>query len=283
VLLSSDQFFSRKKNDLKDENEIATKATVFDFLIPFLLSLLYLPFIYLLSVYMAYERIFLVLSHVLKDASLYQFAQKQTLFHFGFRAKDMDRWKDTILLSLPKSKDEILSSIHKIKQEKKAERNPAPIDQEKGWSPYKAKNFLVAVGIEAGYYKNVYGDEWAASSKYIDLNDGLVSNNIAYYISGNREVATSLKLVLNVNWPESAATAHSKLTEYVEELYKSALDKSLSDSIVQALMYGAEETAYEGNKRISIVKDSWPGHGLNGYHITVEIKAIAIELIIQNN
>jgi hypothetical protein len=66
-------------------------------------------------------------------------------------------------------------------------------------------------------------DEWWASSPYLEIGDAIMPNNLAYYVDGHEAVATTLKLVLNVNAPETAQKARCSFLEIARILYEKAL------------------------------------------------------------
>ena len=93
---------------------------------------------------------------------------------------------------------------------------------QKHWqNPKVAKNFLDQNGIHTNQYKNRLGHEYASFSSYQDIGSGsLLPNNIAYYIKGDRDIVKTLKLVLNVNQPNDAQTAHSVMLKHSQTLQR---------------------------------------------------------------
>ncbi|WPQ61257.1 hypothetical protein SIO70_23135 [Chitinophaga sancti] len=254
---------------------LATKDTLSDFLVPSILTLCFLPFIFLLSVYMSYETGFIGLRTVLQDTGLYAFAKRTAILHFKFRVKDFNRWKNSLFSHQIKTKEELLLSLKKMKELNKIEANPPQVDPNMGWSPYKAKDFLKKSGLETGFY-NDYGDnEWQAGSDVISLNDhDIISNVISYFVIGDAQRAKKLKLLLGVHNPETATTAHKKLLDLTELLYKEALKADLPEIFKKSIQNGRNLTATEGNKKVSVSKKNWKGHRLGGYHL---ISIIEIE------
>lgn len=250
----------------------ATRGTLSDFLIPPVLSLSFLPFIYLLSVIMRYETNFIRLKFALKDPTLEKFARKEAFIQFGFKIKDLERWATSLFRIPLTSKEDITASISEIKRLKKIEKNPPEIDINIGWSPYKAKAFLISEAIETGHYRDTGEDEWMACSNYVQLNDAILSNNISYYVEGDNQVVNKLKLSLAVYSPEAAEAAHLRLLNAATVLYYSALGKSLPSEIERAIKLGLNNDTADGNKKITVAKNNWPEHKLNGYDMKFKIE-----------
>ena len=89
--------------------------------------------------------------------------------------------------------DQIISDILIFE---KHSRKPPIVDENLGWSPHLARNFLEADGLRTGDYHMRHGpSEWWARSDCVDLDDQILPNRIAYYVEGNRDLATTLKLM----------------------------------------------------------------------------------------
>ena len=88
--------------------------------------------------------------------------------------------------------DQIISDILIFE---KHSRNPPKVDENLGWSPHLARKLLEAEGLRTGDYHMRHGpSEWWARSDCVDLDDQILPNRIAYYVEGNRDLATTLKL-----------------------------------------------------------------------------------------
>lgn len=252
----------------------ASKGTLSDFLVPSLLSLFFLPFIFLLSIYVSYETAFIGLRAALQDDDLYTFAKKTAIFHFKFRVKDFVRWKNSLFTHHVSTREELLLSLKKMEDLNKIEANPPEVDLNMGWSPYKAKDFLKNAGVDTGFY-NDYGDgEWQAGSDLIYLNDNeIISNCISYYVIGNNEVANQLKLTLAVHYPESAMIAHKRLLDLTELLHREAIGSNLPEELRRSIQIGFDLTLSDGNKKVSVSRQVWEGHKLGGYHLISTVEA----------
>jgi hypothetical protein len=247
----------------------ATTATILDFFVPLLLSILFLPFIYFLSIYMDYEIGFVGLRTALTDTELFPFAKKAAIKAFHFRSANFIRWKNSLFIHPVSTRQELLDSIAAIKATISTEKHPPIVAPTLGWSPYQAKDFLLEAGIDAGHYKDLGELGWAAMSNYIPVGD---QNTISFYVEGTREVATSLKLVLSVTNPNAASNAHQKLIDYMRLLCRKACHKEIPPTFVAAMTDGHNIYEKDGHWQGCVVIERWPNHALHGYHVNVEIK-----------
>jgi hypothetical protein len=245
--------------------------TFMDTIISSLLTLLFLPFLYILTLYMQYETGFIGLETALKgNPKLIGFAKRKAVFHFKFHVTNFHRWKNSLFLHPVNSKQEIVASIKKLKELNDIERNPPPVNPAVGWSPYKAKNFLINDKLGTGFYINHYENEWGASSNYLDLEEGeIMPNRIAYYVTGNQLLVKSLKLCLSVNAPNHSVSAITKLAQIAKSLYKEALQKPLPSEIEAAILNKRSISVSDENRKIAVLKEDWPTQ--RGYNLDFEI------------
>jgi hypothetical protein len=117
------------------------------------------------------------------------------------------------------------------------ESNPPKVNRSEGWSPYEAKDYLEPEGIKTRHYHPVDPSdavEWFCCSDLVEFGEGLLPNNIGYYLSGNERAVKSLELKLNVNSPEHAAEAHAKLLSAADTLTRNALGLDLHELLDSA-------------------------------------------------
>ena len=182
--------------------------TFSDFVLPMALTILFLPFLFAFSLYVQYESLFTRIHFLYKTDSERRRAQRAALLGLHVRTQLLKRWYRYVQRHRPREADELRQSIRYVRTQVKNERNPPKVPICRGWSPYLAGNFLSSMGLETGEY--FHGgldlDQWHSNSTYLDVGEGPLPNSIAYYIDGNEQCATKLKLVANVNDLESAQT-----------------------------------------------------------------------------
>ena len=240
-----------------DFRELAQTKSIYDLLVPTSLSLMLLPFLYLLATYTSYQGVFVRLDLWIKEPSLLRYTKWATIKGFHFRFAKLVRWFDSIPRINIESKADVDKSIENVFRQLKDEANPPTVDKTLGWSPHVAKDYLADAGIETGFYKNIYDDAWHVSSKYLELGNSIMPNNIAYYVEGNRESAKSLKLKLNVNEPTESDDAKEQFLKMANLLCWQATDSELPVSLRNAI--SAEENAEIAteDRKLSIVKFAW--------------------------
>lgn len=243
-----------------------TLDTLRDFYTPIVLSILFVPFIFVLHVYSTYEMSFLALRWAIKDDKLRCYAKHKAILSFGPRVALLRRWQTNLGAHRPDDKEDIRRAIREVKDDRRRERHPIPVPPERGWSPHIAKDFLAEFGLVTKHYHRLY-DEWYASSLMLELGKGILPNNLAYYVEGDELVATRLKLNLNVNEVAESAEAEGRFVEVGNAL----LCKATGNPPLQNA--SAMETVL-GKHRIAVKKDEWSGGIKGGYDLMLTIEMV---------
>ena len=79
-------------NLLAHAGEFFSVSTLTDFLIPIVLSILFLPFVYLVAVYASYERVYEVIKRNTSNPDILKYAKLKSLLAFHLRFKLLERW-----------------------------------------------------------------------------------------------------------------------------------------------------------------------------------------------
>lgn len=240
-------------------------------LLPLILSILFLPFVYGLSLYMFYETQ-LVLLKLRLSPELFIYAKKQALIRFNFDKDGLSRWVKRIHTGT-KSKDDIDRLIDQIKVREAIENNPPKVDPALGWSPFEAGKFLVDEGLKTGYYDCVYADEWFSCAPYLKVGDKWSDNKISYYVNGTDQIAKRLELVLAVFTPKETEIFHKRFSAIAACLYSQALNDIVTEKFHLAIIRSKSVLVKKGNVSISVRKESW-GNSTGGYdlYFTIECK-----------
>ncbi len=238
-------------------SEFATFETLKDFLVPIILSLLFLPFIYLLNMYVTYELVFALLRHRIKDKKISRYALTKAFLSFRTDLDFLQRWKRFFAAHDVKTKEEIISSIREVNALKQREKNPPTVPKSQGWSPYEAIRFLEIADMLAGDYHRLH-DAWYAQSKYKKLGKTVLDNTICYYIEGNETAATCLTLELNVYDSSQAEAANKEFTEIAKLLLKKALGEDYEPNEPNEIidLLGTSEIIHE-RKSIQTKRRDW--------------------------
>ncbi len=184
--------------------ETATWETALDFLLPILLSVGFLPFLYAWRLYVIYSDAFATMGVAGIDKKLVPYARWLAITRIRGDVETLERWRKAIMVSRPKTKSELKHSLTALFALKEREDSPPAVPASQGWSPYIAMKFMSDLGYDTGHYHNSFDDEWHASSPMREFGgDPIWKNNIAYYAEGNEHATTTIKLKLNINDPDS--------------------------------------------------------------------------------
>jgi hypothetical protein len=203
---------------------VATWAAMSEFVIPVLLSLGFLPFLYGWRTYVAYNSMFATIDIFGMESRLVCYARWLAITRIRSDIVLLDRWRNALQTSRPSTKAELKHSLEALHALTKREKSPPTVQPKDGWSPYLAMQFMADLGVETGHYQNSFDDEWFASSPMREFGNGAIwRNNIAYYIDGSEQAATTLKIKLNANSPGEAREAEDMFIVHALHLLEQAV------------------------------------------------------------
>ena len=129
----------------------------------------------------------------------------------------------------------------------------------KAMSPMQACGFMNDHGLPTRAWRDSLGiNEFACSSSYRELGSGLLSNNLAYYVEGDKLSVKSLKLVLNVNNREQANSGLQILLSAAEALSQRVAGAKLPQSLSRALLDAKKTSTRIGNVVVEVLRADWP-------------------------
>ncbi|WP_313500980.1 hypothetical protein [Stutzerimonas nitrititolerans] len=166
-----------------------------EFGLPFLLWLMFIPFVFLLSIYMVYEEVFVQMKIRPVQASIYQYARWRALFSFGWNVEEVRRLSRDMRECNVTDKRGVKEAIQEIKRLREIEKNPPTVAFTEGWSPYESRLFLEDYGLVTDdYHRTQWG--WCAGISSVKLNDRVLADRISYYLSGSEYAVTQLRITL---------------------------------------------------------------------------------------
>ena len=258
---------------IKDFNSLANEATAYDFLIPSILTILYLPFVYLMLLYSTYERVFIRLRFSIKEHKLLKYAKFYAFIRFHFRLNLLDRWVKSLVYVTIQTNADINRSVDEFFSRLRIEKNPPAIKTNKGWSPFDAMYFLKEEGIVAEDYHPTFSNEWVARSEYVKTSqDRDISNSVIYRVNGNATIADSLELDFSMSSVDSLKAGHDQLLFYAKALINKALDREAPEDVVQAIMEGISSVFKIGIYEVELKKNEWGNKSLRGYDFEFYIR-----------
>lgn len=254
-----------------DLEGFATWNNLREFFIPIILSLLFLPYLYLISILISYELTWVNLRFSIKDISLRRYAMFQAMIRFHFDLEGVRRWKRNVGAYPPESREGILESISEVKEYQKRERNPSNVSPETGWCPIAATEFLLSENLKTSDYHRIYDNEWWASSTYLTINEeSLFSSKIAYYISGDEQAVKRLKLVLNVNNNEDSEVAEARFHQVCDGLFLSSIGDVPSE-VLERISHDEDAEMVVNGRQIRLRKEVFVNASRGGYSRTMTI------------
>lgn len=254
--------------------EFGKEKTAYDFFVPPLLTLCFLPFVFFMLVYSTYEQVFVRIRFSIRSRFLRYVAKLYAFILFNIRLSLLERWSFQVAKANIASHSDLIDTFKYIFKVKHSEKNPKEVPKEQGWSPYKAKEFLVNEGFKTGFYNRSFDEKWFASSPMEEFSDGIIPDNIAYYVEGSEDVAKVLKVKVNVNDASRTHQACEKLVPIAEALSISSLNLPLSDDMKSAISGCYSYSEKVGDKTIALVVEYWPNHKLNGLDLKLLISSL---------
>lgn len=197
------------------------RQNVSELLVPILLSLLFLPFLYGVSVLIVYDRNFANISFALRDKGLARFVRQRAFFAFRGDLDLLKRWRHIIAQRRPADRLGVVQAIAQARREQeRAVRRPY-VDPADGWSPYEAMEFLASEGFALPAYL-WYFDRYRASAVH-KFGDVPLANHATYYVEGDEARATLLTLDLWMWGPENKESDEQRFAELIALLMHRAV------------------------------------------------------------
>ncbi len=219
-------------------HDIVTEEHIKELLLKPALSLLFLPFVYVLSLYMQYQTGFVMISFNIKSPELLKYAKYQSWIKFKNDTEGLKRWQKRLHFLDIDSKESIDQSIDSIKERQMIEKEPPIIDPLLGWSPFEAGDFLSEHNLKTGYYEHFFEKEWSSTSQRRNIGDTWNSNAITYTVIGTSDVATSLELILHLFTPKSSDNAKFEFLKSAKMLFKKVFSEEMPSQLEAALNSG---------------------------------------------
>lgn len=200
-----------------------------ELLTPILLSFSFMPFIYILYLYQAYERKLISLKIYFDDDEIFKYARNLAIYSFRTDLDGLNRWARNVHTDRVKTKEELKAYVRNVKLRKKLESNPPTIPHKYGWSPFLAKEFLVNKGFKTNDYHFSY-DTWLSCSEMVEIgDDSFLRDNITYYIYGNEHLVNKLKLRIHINQIPISEISKNTINDLTIELLSKSVGMSSFD------------------------------------------------------
>ncbi|MDQ8195468.1 hypothetical protein QEH59_13615 [Coraliomargarita sp. SDUM461004] len=93
-------------------------STVLSFSLPIVLTVLFIPFLWLVAVAVAYENVFCRLQFFMTDSKMQRFVRRQMYWNFGMRFYEVNRWWPIYMQERPQTKEAFKQSMVRARFEK---------------------------------------------------------------------------------------------------------------------------------------------------------------------
>ncbi len=210
----------------KQPDAFFTTQTGRTFLLPALLTIGSIPFFYIWYCYCHIE-----IAHIKIDFKTFQsdelkrYARKRFFLTFMARPWLLRRATRQFHNMPANTNSDVDQIIEDILIYERQSDSPPEVDENYGWSPYLARDFLKAEGLRTSdYYSTHKGAEWSASSNYLDLDSHVLPNKVVFYVNGLQEMVTTLKLKGNFRDDFDPTLAKKRFNE----IAKTLLERSIS-------------------------------------------------------
>lgn len=238
--------------------------TLREFGLPLLLWLMFVPFIFLLAVYMTYEEAFIHLQTRPKQTSIVCYARWRALFAFGWNIDGVKRLARDIRGRDIAARQGIKEAIREIKRLLKIEKNPPAVTRAEGWSPHAARLFLEEYGLVTDDYHRTQL-EWFAHIPSVKLNDKVLADRISYYLTGNERAVTRLRLALEGSNQNDTKEAQCAFDERALTLLAKTFDAERATTIYFRAQASEPEALVIDGIQVSLARSDWGGARLGGY------------------
>jgi hypothetical protein len=190
----------------RNPERLFTLANFDDFLLPVILTIWYLPYLYLWKLVMVYELLFVALRRNIEaNPKLLIFTKLMAIWKLKWSFKAIDQFKKRIATRALSDKYEVLKQLNWVKLSALKDKYITE-DTPLGWAPKNAMRFLALDDLEIKSYSEPFDNDWHGSA-FKKLESETLSSSFNYYIEGKETQVKSLKLVMSIwgseNIPDS--------------------------------------------------------------------------------
>ena len=228
-----------------------TVQTGRNFLLPILLTTGSIPFFYFWFCYSHIENASIRIGFKnFQSDELKDYARKRFFIRFMVRPWLLRRAVRQFHNIPAKTNSDVDQIIAEILQYERRSKKPPEVNQNLGWSPYLARDFLIAEGLRTNDYHLGYeGTEWWASSNNVDLDDQTIPSTVIFYIEGLKDLVTTLKLKAHFLDDFDPTSGKEKFNEIAQTLLEQSTSGNLF-SVKNALMSDNDFSFTVGNTQV---------------------------------
>lgn len=218
---------------MKDFSTFASLDTLRDFGVPVLLTGIFLPFLYVLLLYITFENASRRIAYIEKDKRLRQYAIFRGIWVFRGDLEYFYRFVRDLGVHEGTGRLRIDETMAQTRQIHKRDQAPPLIFSDEGWSPQEVGGYLEDYDIIAGDYHPSYDDMWWATSNYKKLGNSTL-NTLSLRIYGNARVVTRMKLSMVIWDRDEIAVLEEVFAKMSQLLIAMAADPEMARRFTEA-------------------------------------------------
>lgn len=209
-----------------------TTETGRNFLLPGLLTVASIPFLYIWYCYSHIEIARIRINRkTFQSEDLKQYARRQFFLRFMARPLLLRRATRQFHSMPAETNSDVDQIVSDVLVHERHQKNPPAIDDNLGWSPYLAREFLKPEGFgTSDYHRSPEEGRWWASSNHVDLDTQVLPNTAYFYIEGLEGLVTTLRLKGYFNSGFEPELAKERFNEIAQIL----LERGIAGDVQQA-------------------------------------------------
>lgn len=173
-----------------------TFANFGDFMMPIILTIWYMPYLYLWKLIIVYELLFVALNRNIENAKLLRFSKLMAILNLKWSFKEIDQFKKRISTRSLTNKYDVLKQLQWVRLLALKEKYITE-DTSSGWAPRNAMSFLAENGLEVKSYSEPFDNDWHGSASK-KLKSGCLFSSLNYSIDGEETQVKNLKLTMSL-------------------------------------------------------------------------------------
>ena len=235
-----------------------------EFAIPIALTVMFLPYLYGLMIYMGFENAVVRLKFRIENRGLRRAIWRHGVLAFGLHPQAFSRFIQAVQMADVTSRSDVAAIVATLRRARRRERTRPPVDWNDGWSPYDAGDFLKAHGLGTNHYRPLLVN-WAADSPHVKLSTEPLADTLVYRIEGAETAATELELELDARRSETTELSDERFWESAVALITEALGDEPAERFERAIPTDAEFAMDVGRLTIRLSRDEWSLGQRRGY------------------
>ncbi|WP_113154818.1 hypothetical protein [Nitratireductor sp. OM-1] len=254
-----------------EPGDFFTTNTFRSFILPVYLTIGSIPFFYAMHCYSHIEGARIQIDQkTFQSDELKRYAKKRFILTFMARPWLLRRATRQFHIMPARASQDVDKIIHDILDYEREAQNPPGVDQNEGWSPHSAREFLADEGLRTGDYHAGYdGEEWWSGVASKELDNSLLPSHVNYSFAGVKGLVKRLKLKGHFIEEFTTDDALAEFSRLAVRLVEKTVAND-TDEIADRLRNREEFAASIGANRIQFKNERFPNE--RGYELILEIE-----------